>query len=137
MASLVSKTTLPRVSPPSVSRVLAGMVLIRMFVQCPPSGAQSKIPSPRAAAGPSGNLSITIPLTLQKDAALNIALAKRLAIGGKDEPVEGRLVQPVYAFDRIAAPPGTKVPGHVTSINTAPRMERVQAMVRGNFRIRR
>jgi type IV secretory pathway VirB10-like protein len=87
----------------------------------------------QAAANSSHSQSFTIPLTLQKGTALSIALDRRVPIGRVGEPVQGTLVQPVYAFDRIVAPAGTKVLGHVAAVNTASRKERAQAIMGGNF----
>ncbi len=135
MAQDVKETKVATVSPLTVSRVFAGMALISIFISLPRAGscAQPQNPPARTTGVSSSNRSVTIPLTLQRGTALSVALANRLAIGRKGEPVEGRLMQPVYAFDRIVAPAGTKVLGRVTAITTAPRMERVQAMVRGDF----
>ncbi|MGH9773286.1 MAG: hypothetical protein ACRD4Q_16580, partial [Candidatus Acidiferrales bacterium] len=131
----MNETKVATVSPLTVSRVFAGMALISIFISLPRAGscAQPQNPPAHATGVRSSSRSVTIPLTLQKGMALRVALANRLAIGRKGEPVEGRLIQPVYAFDRIIAPAGTKVLGRVTAITTAPRMERLQAMVRGDF----
>lgn len=79
------------------------------------------------------NLFVAVPLTLQKGTALDIALTDRTPIRRTGEPLEGRLVRPVYAFDRVVAPAGSIILGHVTAIKSAPRKERVQAIMQGNF----
>jgi len=72
-------------------------------------------------------------LTLEKGTALGIALDQRVPIHGKGESVEGILLQPIYAFDRVAVPAGSKVLGHVTKVKDAPRKQRAQAMLQGDF----
>jgi hypothetical protein len=111
------------------------MALIGIFISCPLPGlgAHSK-PSPfQSAAASSRDPSVAIPLTLRVGTPLSVALTHRLPIGRKGEPVEGRLVQPVYAFDRMVAPAGSVVLGHVTLVKNAPRKERIQAIMQGNF----
>ena len=76
---------------------------------------------------------VTVPLTLEKGTALGIALDHRVPIHGKGEPVEGVLLQPVYAFDRVVAPAGSKVLGHVAEVKSASRKQRAQAMLQGDF----
>jgi hypothetical protein len=107
--------------------------LVCIAIACPllALGTHSK-PS-QALAASSRDPSVPVPLTLQKGAAFNIALAHRAPIRRSGEPLQGRLVQPVYAFDRIVAPAGSVVLGHVTAIQDAPRRERVQAIMQGDF----
>ena len=76
---------------------------------------------------------VTVPLTLEKGTALGIALDHRVPIHGKGEPVEGVLLQPVYAFDRVVAPAGSKVLGHVTEVKGVSKKQRAQAMLQGDF----
>ncbi|HTV56812.1 MAG TPA: hypothetical protein VMI06_18080 [Terriglobia bacterium] len=88
-------------------------------------------PPPATASSP--HLSLTVPLTLPKGTALDIALTRRVPILRAGEPIEGRLVLPVYAFDRVVAPAGSIILGRVTAIKSAPRKERAQAIMQGNF----
>ncbi|MGH7867425.1 MAG: hypothetical protein ACREP9_07270, partial [Candidatus Dormibacteraceae bacterium] len=88
-------------------------------------------PLPRDPAPQDQN--VTVPLMLEKGTSLSIALDQRVPIRSVGEPVEGVLLQPVYAFDRIVAPAGSKVLGHVIAVTDAPRKERAQAILQGNF----
>jgi hypothetical protein len=79
------------------------------------------------------NVTVTVPLTLQRGTPFSIALDHRVRIARRGEHIEGTLVQPVFAFDRIVAPAGSKVLGDVTAVENAPRKERVQAIMQGDF----
>jgi hypothetical protein len=116
-------------------RTFTSVVLACAFASCllPGKGAQPGPSAPQAVSASSGEPFVTIPLTLQKGTPLSIALDHRVPIGRKGEPVEGRLVQSVYAFDRIVAPAGSVVLGHVISVKSVPHKERAQAIMRGDF----
>ena len=47
--------------------------------------------------------------------------------------VRAKLLQPVFAFDRIVLPGGVEVEGVVTRLDPAPKMIRAQAIVSGDF----
>jgi len=75
---------------------------------------------------------VKIPLNVNAGAPLRLYLTKRLPmrIG---EPVEGKLIAPVYAFDRIVIPAGAAVRGHVTTLDPVSKGRRVQAIIGGDF----
>lgn len=47
--------------------------------------------------------------------------------------VRARLIEPIYAFDRIVVPSGVEVLGEVTELKPVARMARAQAMMNGDF----
>src|SRR5262249_50762435 len=51
----------------------------------------------------------------------------------KNQPVHGRIVEPVYAFDREVVPVGAEVEGRITGFKSAPRWVRITSMLGGNF----
>ena len=75
----------------------------------------------------------SIPLTLQPGAALDIALNKPVRVKDAGVPVEGRLVEPVYVFDRMVIPSGSQVLGRVTSVEGISKGRRALAIANGNF----
>lgn len=121
--------------PAILFRTFLGLSFVCAFTCSPVAapGAPPKISAEEKAVIPPGDPATTLPLTLHRGTPLNVILAHRVPIGHKGEPVEGRLVQPLYAFDRMAAPEGTKVLGHVTEVKSVPRMQRVQAIMHGDF----
>jgi hypothetical protein len=75
----------------------------------------------------------TIRLVVEKGAPLWLALAKPLPAKHAGETVEARLVEPIYAFDRIVVPAGTQVLGHVTKVKPVPHRVRERAILAGDF----
>jgi hypothetical protein len=74
----------------------------------------------------------TVPLVVRAGTPLRVYLTKRLTkrLG---EPVEGKLLDPVFAFDREVAPAGSAVLGSVVRLKPVPKMKRAVAMVNGDF----
>ena len=48
-------------------------------------------------------------------------------------PVEGHVVDPVYVFDQLAIPVGSKVLGHVTQVDELSRKQRALTIANGDF----
>jgi hypothetical protein len=71
--------------------------------------------------------------TVSSGVALRVALERRVAIGRVGEPIEGRLVEPVYVFDRVALPAGSVVEGHIAEIGGVPASRRFSAILSGNL----
>src|SRR5205814_2939069 len=57
----------------------------------------------------------SIALVVQAGRPLSMALDERIRLTRVGPPIAGTLVEPVYVFDRIVIPVGTRVFGHVTS----------------------
>jgi hypothetical protein len=64
---------------------------------------------------------------------LRIALERRVAIKRVGDPIQGRLVEPVYVFDRVVLPAGSAVEGHIAEIGKVPASRRLTAILSGNF----
>ena len=64
---------------------------------------------------------------------LRVALARRVAIKRVGEPIEGRLVEPIYRFDGMVLPAGVLVEGHVAAIGGVPLGRRLTALLYGNL----
>jgi hypothetical protein len=64
---------------------------------------------------------------------LRVTLGRRVVVKKVGDPIQGRLVEPVYVFDRIAVPAGTVVEGHVARIGGVPLRRRAIAMLSGNL----
>ena len=69
------------------------------------------------AAAPSLASSQTIELKVSKDTPLQIALDKEVRLQKTGQPLHGRIVEPVYAFDKLVIPVGTEVNGKITQID--------------------
>jgi hypothetical protein len=73
-----------------------------------------------------------IPLAVNAGAPLRLYITKRLPMRA-GEPVEAKLIAPVFAFDRIVIPAGAVVLGHVTTLDAISKGRRIQAIIGGDF----
>jgi hypothetical protein len=58
----------------------------------------------------------TLALTVSNGTPLQIALNKEVRVRKVGEPITGRVMQPVYVFDRLVIPVGTVATGHISAI---------------------
>ena len=80
---------------------------------------------------PSGGPTMT--LVVASGRALHVTLDKRITIRRVGQLVEGTLAEPVYAYDRIVLPAGTRVRGHVEQLVSPSWFTRVRAYSGGDF----
>ena len=74
-----------------------------------------------------------IPLTVKRDIPIRVALEKSVRIKHVGAPIEGRVIQPVYVFDRKVIPAGSTLVGSVTKIDPISRKQRLMALANGNL----
>jgi hypothetical protein len=82
-----------------------------------------------APMAPSAQSGATIP----SGVPLRVALERRVPIKRVGDPVQGRLVEPIYVYDRLVLPAGSAVEGHVAQIGGVPLGRRLQALLNGNL----
>ena len=75
----------------------------------------------------------TVALTVARNTPLQISLDREVRIKKAGQPIHGRLIQPIYAFDRLVVPAGTEVDGHITRINAVSRKKRALAILNADF----
>jgi hypothetical protein len=75
----------------------------------------------------------TIALTVARNTPLQIALDREVRIRKVGQPIHGRLVQPVYAFDRLVVPAGAEVDGHIARIEGISRKKRTLGILNADF----
>ena len=73
------------------------------------------------------------PVTVPGGVPLRVALSRRVVVKRVGDPIEGRLIEPVYVRDRIAVPAGTVVEGHVAKIGGVPLGRRAISLLSGNL----
>jgi hypothetical protein len=83
-----------------------------------------------AASSPAGAQADGAPIDLIMKAGrpLRVALDERVKVKRPGQPVVGTVVEPVYVYDRIVVPAGTKVHGHVERIEAPSKGVRVGAI---------
>src|SRR5215467_5874628 len=73
-----------------------------------------------------------LPLTVDKGVPLKVTLTEKLP-SKLNEPVHGKIVDPVYALDREVIPAGTQIQGKVTALRPVGKWKRLQSMLGGDF----
>ena len=82
-----------------------------------------------AAVAPGAQPGATVP----SGVPLRVALERRVAIKRAGEPIQGRLVDPIYVYDHLVLPAGSVVEGHIAAIGGVPIGRRLQALLYGNL----
>jgi hypothetical protein len=75
----------------------------------------------------------TIALTVAKGTPMQVALDSEVRVHRVGQAIHARLVEPVYAFDKLVLPVGTEVLGHVKSIDRRTRTKRIGAALNADF----
>ncbi len=75
---------------------------------------------------------IEVPLTVSAGVPLRVYITKRLRMR-TGEPVRAKLIEPIYAFDRVVVPSGSELQGRITTLDPVPKMRRFQAILNGDF----
>ena len=68
----------------------------------------------------------TVELIVPRGRPLRVALATDTTVKKVGQMVTGTLVEPIYAYDRIVLPAGTKVEGRITRLDNPSRLNRAQ-----------
>jgi len=87
-------------------------------------------------AEPSGSTpsdASSVPLVAEEGTPLRVALDRRVVIKRVGQQVTAVLADPVFAYDRIVLPAGTRVLGHVERRSSVSNKRRVAAMLSGDF----
>ena len=85
-----------------------------------------------AAQTPPADKIPTISLNVPSGAPLRLYLTKRIS-KRTGAPVEAKLLEPVFAFDREVIPAGTVAQGQVSRVQPVGKWQRVRAIVSGDF----
>ena len=82
--------------------------------QLTPGSARKPVP---ASSAPSASAPFeSVALSLPAGTPLQVALDQEIRVKKVGQPIHGRIVEPVYAFDHIVIPIGSEVNGQVTKI---------------------
>jgi hypothetical protein len=57
-----------------------------------------------------------LPLAVPKGTAMQVVLDKEVRIQKVGQEVHGHVAEPIYAFDKVVVPVGTKVTGQITQL---------------------
>jgi len=95
--------------------------------------AQNAASQSQAASSQPSSDSHTIAIAVPNGTPLQIALDKEVRVRKIGEPISGRVVQPVYVFDRLAIPVGTVATGQISSIFPVPGRTRALDALNADF----
>ena len=84
--------------------------------------------TPEVAAPPQ-----VVPLTVPKQTSLQVALDREVRVKKVGQSLSARLVDPIYAFDKLVVPAGSQIRGQVTRIEPPSGAQRTLAGLDGNF----
>lgn len=86
------------------------------------------------AEAPAGTIAMSmVSLVVPTGTPLQIALDREVRIKKVGQPIHGRLMQPVYAFDKLVVPAGTEVTGHISAIEQISRKKRFLSLLNADF----
>src|SRR6202035_4588972 len=74
-----------------------------------------------------------VEFVLRAGTPLRVALDETVAMNHVGQVVSGTLVEPLYAYNRVALPVGTHVVGHVASLENPSGLTRLRAWSGGDF----
>jgi hypothetical protein len=76
---------------------------------------------------------LTIGLTVPKGTPVQVALDQEMRVRRAGQPVHARVVEAVYAFDKLVVPVGTEVLGRVTTVEHLSKGRRTLSALDANF----
>jgi type IV secretory pathway VirB10-like protein len=104
----------------AMGRILRAILSTALFLFVGVHFASAQPAPTTSAATQSGDPPTTappmVPLTVPKGTPLQVALDREVRIRAVGQPIHGRLMQPVYAFDQLVIPAGTEVTGRISKI---------------------
>jgi hypothetical protein len=74
-----------------------------------------------------------VDLTVPRGTPLQVALTTETRVKKTGQPIEGRIVEPVYSFDKIVIPVGTEVDGRIIKIEGPSAGRRTTAALDADF----
>ncbi|HET6180521.1 MAG TPA: hypothetical protein VFE61_26615 [Candidatus Sulfotelmatobacter sp.] len=90
--------------------------------------ANEEVPATPAAPAP-----ITVDMNVPAGTPIKVALDGEVRVRKVGQPIHGRTMAPVYAFDKLLIPVGTGVSGKVSGIDSVPKKKRTLDAMDGNF----
>ena len=94
----------------------------------PPATTDARKPAISPATIP-----LTVALTVPAGTPLKVALDKEVRIKRVGQPIHGKVVDPVYAFDKLVVPAGTDVTGRIVNIEEVSKKMRILSAMNANL----
>lgn len=109
---------------------LCSTSLVAQILRPRPDNPVPKKSAPAAAAEPAP---VVIAIGVPAGVPIKVAVNSEIRIRKVGQKIQGRTVEPVYAFDKLLIPAGTAVNGKVAAIDPVPMKTRVMDATDGNF----
>jgi len=90
-------------------------------------------PTPNGTATVAAPAPVTVPMSVPSGTPIKVSLDSEVRIRRRGQPIQGKTVEPVYAFDKLLIPAGTTVTGKISAIDAVPRKVRTLQAMNGNF----
>jgi hypothetical protein len=75
----------------------------------------------------------TVALTVSQGTPLEVALDREVRVRKVGQRISGKIVEPVYAFDKVVVPVGSVVTGRIDAIDSVSNGKRVAAALNADF----
>jgi hypothetical protein len=101
----------------------------------PPASAPSPSSNGGLARRPKSKSTVneTISLAVPKGTPIQVVLDKEVRIKKAGQSLRGRVVEPVYAFDKLVIPAGSEIDGRITRIASVSRFRRTLSVLDADF----
>ena len=122
------------------------LVTVLLGISCAAAlKAQDSATAPEANASPGASAPLarrtvaqasgseTLALTVPKGSSLQVVLDKEVRIAEVGQPLQGRVVEAVYAFDKLVIPVGCEVSGKITRIEPVSALKRTTSALDADF----
>jgi hypothetical protein len=108
--------------------ILAFLAVINMSAQT--ASSQNAVSGLQNSATP---VEHTVTLSVPVGTPLQVALDHEIRVKKLGQPVQGHLMEPVYAFDRLVLPLGTPVQGHISKIGRPGGKQLIWSILNADF----
>jgi len=76
---------------------------------------------------------VTVPMSVPRGTPIKVSLDSEVRIQNVGQPIHGKTIEPVYAFDKLLIPAGTTVTGKISTIDAVSKKVRTLQAMDGNF----
>src|SRR5579864_2258730 len=76
---------------------------------------------------------VTVDMNVPAGTPIKVALDSEVRVRRVGQPIYGKTIGPVYAFDKLLIPAGTAVTGKISAIDGVPKRIRTLEAMDGNF----
>jgi len=117
----------------SLALLFASSCLAQTLKPRPPIGTEQPRNADDSSRVAAGQSPVTVPMRVDAGVPIKVALESEIRVRKVGQTIHGTTVEPVYAYDKLLIPVGTKVNGNVSAIDRVPGKTRFMRAADGNF----